>query len=48
MEDLILFIIGYVMIGFALGSVFAIVLGIAHFILKGRRGDAYSLKKQDY
>jgi len=49
MEDLVLFIVGYIMIGYALGSVMAIAIGLVHYVLKGRRGDAYSLRsRQDY
>jgi len=49
MEDLVLFMVGYIMIGFALGSVMAIAIGLTHYVLKGRRGGAYSLgNRQDY
>lgn len=49
MEDLILFLIGYIMIGYALGSIMAIVISLAYYVLKGRRGDAYAgINRQDY
>jgi len=43
------FVIGSTLISFALGSVMAIAIALLHFFLKGRRGDAYTLKStRDY
>jgi len=47
-EDITLFLVGFTMIGYALGSVLAIVISLFHFVLKGRKGDAYNLSRQDY
>lgn len=42
MEDTVLFIVGFTMIGYALGAVLAICVSLSHYVIKGRRGDAYA------
>lgn len=49
MEDLVLFFVGYIMIGYALGSILAVVVSLFFYVIKGRRGDAYAgINRQDY
>lgn len=45
MQDAILMIMGIYLVATAFGIVLGGVLWLCHFILKGRRGDAYSLFK---
>lgn len=49
MQDTILMIIGLNLYSVAMGIVLATVIWVICFILKGRRGDAYSLEdRQNY
>jgi len=41
-SDITLFIVGFVIIGYALGAVLAFGVCITQYVLKGRRGGAYA------
>ena len=45
MQDAIITVMGIYLTTVALGIVFGGVVWLCYFILKGRRGDAYSLNK---